>query len=1521
LRKESDQGSRRVGCGHCEGSLDSGSGGPAAHGIFGRHSLVEGTDFRAIRSWRGSQDQAFEELCYQLRDPTPDKAELVKTGAPDGGLEWYFRLANGVEWGWQVKYTFDIETLLGLMEKSLRTVVKGRPQCRRLTFCIPFDLSDQVEKGKRKSARQKFEDKKDSWQSRIEGADRVKIELWSEGELLERLTNHPHHRGISWFFWHKDVFSPDWCTKRLGVTIESAGERYTPELHVELPIAFALEGLASSDVFWHQYRKKRDAVFKRGARIRVSTHKGLGKTTELRRLVKAFDRWDKGAPKHPDSTSRLDRAKALELTEAAIEACIAALPAWAPRDKELSEKQKRVEDRKASLRASLNRLDDVLEAFASFLRAPAAGASESRALLLTGEAGQGKTHLFCDSGERGIESGSPAVVLLGGQFPGRDVWGAIATQLGLPPIGGEALVGAMTAAAKASDSPFLLLIDALNEADDPTAWRTELPALLSEVADSDWIAVGFSLRSSFHDLVIREEGLGVAEVDHPGFQGRELEATERFFDHFDIEQPRVPLLTPEFTNPLFLKLYCEGLKGLGLTAPPDGEAHIVDVFSRYLDWKQKEIARRLKIDPLSGSLTKALDAFSSALVSAEGEHLPYGDASDLITAIEPGKTDWPNTLFGALLNEGILTKEMAWDRNAEDYIQVVRFSYQRLADFRAVAIMLDPFHSKKDLEAALAPSKPLREKIRNGPPGWIEALSVAMPERLGVELLDVVNWRLREGQRRVWDKALIRSVASRPPGAITDRTRELLARAQRRSGLVEEALEVILSVTAHPSHPLNANFLHSRLMEMPLADRDMAWSMPTYFAFADGGSIERLLRWAARGPHPDCPDEVLELVSTTIAWTFTSPNRRLRDYGTKALVRLISDRLPIVRALLERFAGVDDPYVTERLAAVAHGSVLIGGDAARDAAKDVAFTMRGTIVERKDVPPDLLSRDAVRGVFEWCLLKELVDVPTYTSVCPPYTSAPPAKPRTKKQLGRSYDRWKKDPKGNYIRSDYASLFFSLFDLGDFGRYVVGSKVREFTKHRIDRPIRVRRKRSAREIEKLWKRIEEELSPEQEKQLAEDPLRLTESLSPSQLRLLREAVDTGPPPDPKAEFPQEEACCWIFQRVLELGWTPERFDEWERIYATGSSIGRSEHKQERFGKKYQWIALRELLARVADNFHMSSSLGHEEGRKYRGPWQFFGRDLDPSLPPARRIRDENDELAFEETFPRELGPSWWSPEGPRFRGDDPMPPDDWARHTDDIPDFESMVRRDAADGKAWIVLHAYLNWDEEKDSEGEVIGPRRRDMWSHVKSWLTRRGDREAVMTFLDGRSFMNHWMPQGNEHIDGAYLGEVPWAESTREYPPEWRQIEPRGEPGPDGLELYPAWAEYNWEGSVLDCSIDEGIRVALPSALLFKGAELRWTGNATHWIDPNDETVAMFRSSASHSALLVQEAWLAEILAANGWSMIFALLGEKQMFTNSWMSPDIVGSWTEMNAVASLDEGVWTFPAPQFSERFPGGD
>ena len=1408
-------------------------------------------DFRNIRQWRGSQHQAFEELCYQLRDPTPTGAELVKTGNPDGGLEWYVTFRNGSQWGWQAKFSFDVDSLLNGMEKSLRTVVEKRPNCRRLTFCIPFDLPDAVEAGKRKSARRRFEDRKESWRNRIPGADQVRIELWSEGDLLQRLVRHTGQRGIAQFFWNKEVFSPEWCAQRMAIVRDRARRRYRPELHVDVPVSFALEGLALSETYWRRFRGARDAVIGAADRIQVGRYKGLGVTKQLRDIKKKLEEWQHVTPDKTTLPERLKRSELLALTRECMKIIQDASPPT-PRQgrRKRTATQRIAEERVLSLSHDLRNLEYGLDQVEILLLNDASKAAANGALLLEGSAGQGKTHLFCDVGARAIKVGQPAVVIFGGSLSGRNVWSEIAEQLGLADVGPEEMISAMQAAAEASNAPFLLLVDALNEADDPAAWQTELPRLLAEVAHNPWISVAVSVRSIFLPMVLPPDGLGnVTQVEHPGFDGRELEATDRIFDFFGLEQPRIPLPTPEFTNPLFLILYCESLAGMGLTAPPLGGAHLSETFRRYLDWKEQRIVQHLRMDPTLRPVQAAIGSFGKALVDANSDTLPYAAASNVIDKFGNGRQRWPDTLFGQLLSEDVLSRDVAWDYETKEAKQVVRFTYQQFADHQVVSILLDPFDGATDsLRQALSPGEPLHQTILDAPPNWIEALAVLVPERFGIELQDAAQWDLDRYNRHVWDYALVTSVAVRRPSAVNERTSELLAEVQDRIWDSQNLmLETLLSVATRPEHLLNAYALHETLKGMSMPDRDVAWSVPTYHTLDDGGPLDRLIRWASRSRRPDCPREVVELAAITLAWTFTSPNRRLRDQATKALGQLLSEHLSVLPTLIPRFAGVNDPYVIERLAVACHGAVLCGGTSEPRTVVNAAEELK-RVVFADDQPPTFITRDAVRGVYEWCFHNGWVDEQTYTEILPPYSSAPPREPPTEEQIRRDYDIRSQDAKP--VSWPYGQLLGSVFEIGDFGRYIIQSAMHHFTPHPLDK-----------------------------------------------------ALPTG---EQRTMFNATWAQRWVFQRVVSLGWTPEHFADFDQEvnYWSGS---RTAHKPERFGKKYQWIAFHELIARIADNFHMMPGYNGELVA-YEGPWQLSIRDIDPTLPPALRTRNEDDEVEVGATFAPDSG-RWWVPDGPRYRDDDPPAGDGWGTESHDIPDFERIVRRRDNDGVRWIALHAWYNWINELASS-TMKRSRPREFWSHIYSWLVRPEQHGALGTFLEGRSLMNRRMPEGASHIDTAYLGELPWATSADVEDGGWEPIRAGNSWTPTGLEVLPAWEEYFWESNVRDCSIEDAVEAWFPAPILFHAGHLVWKPGTREWHDTTGATVAQFVDGNRQSVLLVREDWLRQTLRKLGLAIVFGWVGEKRLFDTGATHPDVevIGSWTEINAIASLYGRRWTF-------------
>lgn len=103
------------------------------------------TSFGHIRDWDGSQSRAFEELSYQLlKCDVPSGSRAIRTGNPDGGVEWYAIVGCDEEWGWQAKYITEIDTLLTAMTESVRRVAVERPTLTHLTFVIPTNLSTPV---------------------------------------------------------------------------------------------------------------------------------------------------------------------------------------------------------------------------------------------------------------------------------------------------------------------------------------------------------------------------------------------------------------------------------------------------------------------------------------------------------------------------------------------------------------------------------------------------------------------------------------------------------------------------------------------------------------------------------------------------------------------------------------------------------------------------------------------------------------------------------------------------------------------------------------------------------------------------------------------------------------------------------------------------------------------------------------------------------------------------------------------------------------------------------------------------------------------------------------------------------------------------------------------------------------------------------------------------------------------------------------------------------------------------------
>jgi hypothetical protein len=115
-----------------------------------------------LRNRNGDQINSFEELCCQLVAQELDLtgSRFFRKGRPDAGLECYWRLPNGDEWGMQAK--FFLTSPGGIhwtrINESIKRALEFHPRLTKYYICIPLDRSNA-----RKENQNSFQDKWDEW--------------------------------------------------------------------------------------------------------------------------------------------------------------------------------------------------------------------------------------------------------------------------------------------------------------------------------------------------------------------------------------------------------------------------------------------------------------------------------------------------------------------------------------------------------------------------------------------------------------------------------------------------------------------------------------------------------------------------------------------------------------------------------------------------------------------------------------------------------------------------------------------------------------------------------------------------------------------------------------------------------------------------------------------------------------------------------------------------------------------------------------------------------------------------------------------------------------------------------------------------------------------------------------------------------------------------------------------------------------------------------------------------------------
>lgn len=1204
----------------------------------------------------------------------------IEGAGGDGGVEAIRILPNGREIGYQAKYhTSRIQIDWTKLDESIETALSMHPKLERYVVALPcyFTGKRAARGGSTEGVWGKWDNKVKDWKGlAVNHGMIVEFEPWTAFEIEVALLR-PHAQHLIRFFFDQLVFTKKWMQRHLDRTIHDLQARYSPDEHVDteglkpFDVIYRRENILKD--LHSIFELARQSNLRAAAALIENANVLEADITAAERLLKDFIALEEAVDWSLDKKWPISRwrnswylltRELLEITRAISDRI--------PKENFASNLQKISNKTKAYEMTGP-------EVFGGAKWAYLFPIDEARATLFVGRAGAGKSHVLARGAETAWKEGAPVLHILGQHILDNDPRISILKRLEIADWSFHDALSALNLAAEAAGTRSLLVIDALNEGRGIEVWRNHLPSFICEVNKHDRIFLVMSCREEYLDYIVPKEVIAhphlypwengqlaqdfsplgkLVPVSVEGFRTPEERefALQKFMDEKGIARPTAPVLDTEFFNPLFMTSVCRSMAKAEIKVFPRGLHGARDIFRFVLETKAKALGTLHDgTDRVRHALLLALNNLAGIMVERRKDFVPLHDTNDLINSAFEALPISDQTWLAVLEGSDILRLDIEKTQDEEtDWSgpnEVVRFSFQRLQDNLIAERLLKDCH---DIEAAFGPDGHYGFLIQRSiggdgialirpNPSWIGVLGelwAAIADSYSKELFGLQSFL---GSSDVhyyphdFQPIFYSSLRERKGTSFIQLTKKILDRMWKDEN--EKKLSIILSFSCVPNHAWNADFLINRLFPLPLPDRDSVWSR--WFTVDRSELNQRateITDWALNVDPKIADAEVVRLAGITLAWLLASSNRIIRDRATKGLVNLMAGSPLLFPDLINQFCSIDDLYIIDRLLAAGYGAICLDPTEVRiqAAARAVVDGFFGRI----DPPIHLSIRDWLRSILECAEKRDLVPPNFNVSlVRSSFGSLPPMLSVTKEELEKIVSAAGDD-----------TIVKSCQQFYDFFKYVIEPEIIDFSETLLSEPppltqderaerfnttVREMGRNLPAKLDKLLSAVEaarkEELPkiisskasnsisvtfPKRKKATEKKILKIENTFISSLPESLKARYKTELAPKIHSQFEPpkmrdaEPAGFWIARRAYELGWTKERFPQ------EPHNSGRSRPVIERIGKKYQWIALEEFMARQADNFWLKAGL--DKGtRIYVNRQDILRRDgIDPTILPKK-----------------------------------------------------------------------------------------------------------------------------------------------------------------------------------------------------------------------------------------------------------------------------------------------------------------
>ncbi len=1154
--------------------------------------------------------------------------------------------------------------------------------------------------------------------------------------------------------------------------------------------------------------------------------------------------------------------------------------------------------------------------------------SNNPTLVIDGEAGSGKSHLLGDIANERVRNSRPTILLLGQHFTtSKNIENNIIHLLDLK-CSFEEFLNDLNDIGTQTGSRALILIDAINEGAGARLWRDQMQGFLAQVAEKKYVGVVVTIRTTYFKSIISDEirnNEAISLKTHSGFRGNEYAALKMFCDFHNLKQPSFPILSPEFTNPLFLKIICEGVKSSGAKEFPQGFNGVRKIFDLFIKVTNKKLEEKRDEYINRNIVAKAINELTFKIFRSEYKRLPLDEAFMIMDEKFPKF----HYLLNDLIEEGLLIKNLLNEYRENEDVEVIYFSYERFGDLFIASELLQKFDKKEEVIHSFKQNTELGKLLEDDyymHGGVLESIATLLPEMFDLEIFEVYSWVYLEmdkikkdnpekpipnrdfihySELSAWvGKFFLNSLNWRSIKSIdNEKITKWLQNANHRIDSDDWFLKLV-KLTAVKSHPMNSDRLFTLLSSYSMPERDSIWQLHLWFfnGYDDnntGFPIRRLLDWAWSNKITEMVDEeTARLSGQTLAWLLSSPIRTLRDQTTKALVNLLEDQTDALLAILKAFENIDDLYIRERLYAVCYGCIL--RTTKEESIKKISSYIYNEIFKEGQPPRHILLRDYSRNIIEYAIYRNVNTDFSLKLIRPPYNSKIPELPTSDEIAKFHIDH--KDPGFDKVYGRiYNGVYFNVMKW-DFGNKIIDPELRHFypisfTTSKEYKTFLKRLNKDQKALLKNFKihyQLKEKLNKKSRySSKASNPEeehlnRFLESLNQFEIKLLEMVASTFK--DEDLDFVKNTAIPyikengklksknywtqidstpfkrWIVQRVFELGYDMKLHGRYDKDF-NRNNYSRYDDL-EKIGVKYQRIALHEILAVVSDNYKIECR--NEDGKQYdyyKGAWQLYSRDIDP-ISTTKTDYEVEAEDEIQEIFDE---PLWWSKIDYDYWD---KPNSEWSKSLDDLPKIEDVLIKKDYSNKDWIFLEYYPTWEEPKKFGEDKYSSRRKRLHYLIQSYLVKRKDENKVFNYLKEKNFFGRWMPENADDYTNILNREKFWSPAYLDQGDEkheWVEIMDNITHTSTGYKVMVATTSA--KGSISEDKSGANFNYNIPCKALFEGLKLKYSNTDGDFLNDNGEKIV---TNVSTKGILIRKKELMTFLNENNLSIIWTLLGEK---------------------------------------------